>query len=235
MEVSASLRAHDARFRIVAIKSSPLRWEYSHTKQQIPFRQKKILSTVLNSSVLPKKRKSISFLVSDLIHCTNEPNVSIPSLANLLIERSQNTNWTVVFKALITVHHMLCYGNEVIIFRFFIGSHMRRHPYFCRLIVKWILYYRRGSHSISPPATAHFSSAISSTRAAYKVIIFYTMGINWFLHSSQSIRSVSRNWRKVAIRNFILRNKSETNVLSIKISKTLVIIFQTFIFDNFSD
>lgn len=53
------------------------------------------------------------FNFADLIHCTNEPNVSIPQLANLLIERSQNTNWTVVFKALITVHHMLCYGNEV--------------------------------------------------------------------------------------------------------------------------
>lgn len=53
------------------------------------------------------------FLFSDLIHCTNEPNVSIPQLANLLIERSQNTNWVVVFKALITVHHLMCYGNEV--------------------------------------------------------------------------------------------------------------------------
>jgi len=53
------------------------------------------------------------FILSDLLHCTNEPNVSIPQLANLLIERSQNTNWVVVFKALITVHHMLCYGNEV--------------------------------------------------------------------------------------------------------------------------
>ncbi|XP_068986453.1 phosphatidylinositol-binding clathrin assembly protein LAP isoform X19 [Bombus flavifrons] len=51
-------------------------------------------------------------LYYDLVRCTNEPNVSIPQLANLLIERSQNTNWTVVFKALITVHHMLCYGNE---------------------------------------------------------------------------------------------------------------------------
>ncbi|CAH1392040.1 unnamed protein product [Nezara viridula] len=47
-----------------------------------------------------------------LIHCTNEPNVSIPQLANLLIERTQNTNWVVVFKALITVHHLMCYGNE---------------------------------------------------------------------------------------------------------------------------
>jgi len=53
------------------------------------------------------------FILPDLLHCTNEPNVSIPQLANLLIERSQNTNWVVVFKALITVHHMLCYGNEV--------------------------------------------------------------------------------------------------------------------------
>ncbi|KAL0275821.1 UNVERIFIED_CONTAM: hypothetical protein PYX00_003557 [Menopon gallinae] len=54
------------------------------------------------------KKKHLDYLV----HCTNEPNVSIPQLANLLIERSQNANWVVVFKALITVHHMLCYGNE---------------------------------------------------------------------------------------------------------------------------
>lgn len=51
---------------------------------------------------------------TDLIHCTNEPNVSIPQLANLLIERSQNASWVVVFKSLITVHHLMCYGNEVV-------------------------------------------------------------------------------------------------------------------------
>lgn len=51
--------------------------------------------------------------LSDLVHCTNEPNVSIPHLANLLVERSQNANWVVVYKALITTHHMLAYGNEV--------------------------------------------------------------------------------------------------------------------------
>uniref|UniRef100_A0A0P4VV64 Putative clathrin assembly protein n=1 Tax=Rhodnius neglectus TaxID=72488 RepID=A0A0P4VV64_9HEMI len=54
------------------------------------------------------KKKHLDYL----IHCTNEPNVSIPQLANLLIERTQNTNWVVVFKALITVHHLMCYGNE---------------------------------------------------------------------------------------------------------------------------
>ncbi|CRK98949.1 CLUMA_CG011982, isoform B, partial [Clunio marinus] len=47
-----------------------------------------------------------------LVHCTNEPNVSIPHLANLLVERSQNANWVVVYKALITTHHLLAYGNE---------------------------------------------------------------------------------------------------------------------------
>lgn len=52
-------------------------------------------------------------ILSDLVHCTNEPNVSIPQLANLLVERTQNTNWVVVYKALITVHHLLAYGNEV--------------------------------------------------------------------------------------------------------------------------
>lgn len=54
------------------------------------------------------KKKHLDYL----IHCTNEPNVSIPQMANLLIERTQNSNWVVVFKALITVHHMMCYGNE---------------------------------------------------------------------------------------------------------------------------
>ena len=51
-------------------------------------------------------------MISDLLHCTEEPNVSIPTLANLLIERTQNQNWIVVFKALVTLHHMMCYGNE---------------------------------------------------------------------------------------------------------------------------
>ncbi|KAG1714807.1 Phosphatidylinositol-binding clathrin assembly protein LAP [Nymphon striatum] len=47
-----------------------------------------------------------------LLHCTNEPNVSIPQLANLLIERTTQASWVIVFKALITVHHLMCYGNE---------------------------------------------------------------------------------------------------------------------------
>ncbi|XP_031782751.1 phosphatidylinositol-binding clathrin assembly protein unc-11 isoform X7 [Nasonia vitripennis] len=68
---------------------------------------KSVCKATTEEMIGPKK-KHLDYLV----HCTNEPNVSIPQLANLLIERSQNTNWTVVFKALITVHHMMCYGNE---------------------------------------------------------------------------------------------------------------------------
>lgn len=49
----------------------------------------------------------------DLLRCTEEPNVSIPTLANLLLERTQNQNWIVVFKSLVTIHHLMCYGNEV--------------------------------------------------------------------------------------------------------------------------
>ncbi|KAK7872528.1 hypothetical protein R5R35_013764 [Gryllus longicercus] len=68
---------------------------------------KSVCKATTEEMIGPKKKH-----LDYLIHCTNEPNVSIPQMANLLIERSQNTNWVVVFKALITVHHMLCYGNE---------------------------------------------------------------------------------------------------------------------------
>jgi len=68
---------------------------------------KSVCKSTTEELIGPKKKH-----LDYLIHCTNEPNVSIPQMANLLIERSQNTNWVVVFKALITVHHMMCYGNE---------------------------------------------------------------------------------------------------------------------------
>ncbi|XP_018570407.1 phosphatidylinositol-binding clathrin assembly protein LAP-like [Anoplophora glabripennis] len=58
--------------------------------------------------MLGPKKKHLDYLV----HCTNEPNVSIPQMANLLMERSQSTSWVVVFKSLITTHHVMCYGNE---------------------------------------------------------------------------------------------------------------------------
>ncbi|XP_055378095.1 phosphatidylinositol-binding clathrin assembly protein LAP isoform X16 [Condylostylus longicornis] len=68
---------------------------------------KSVCKATTEEMIAPKK-KHLDYLV----HCTNEPNVSIPHLANLLIERSQNTNWIVVYKALLTTHHLLAYGNE---------------------------------------------------------------------------------------------------------------------------
>ncbi|XP_055211624.1 phosphatidylinositol-binding clathrin assembly protein isoform X30 [Gorilla gorilla gorilla] len=48
----------------------------------------------------------------DLIQCTNEMNVNIPQLADSLFERTTNSSWVVVFKSLITTHHLMVYGNE---------------------------------------------------------------------------------------------------------------------------
>ncbi|XP_076373839.1 phosphatidylinositol-binding clathrin assembly protein-like isoform X10 [Tachypleus tridentatus] len=58
--------------------------------------------------IIGPKKKHLDYL----LHCTNEPNVSIPELADLLIARTQNSSWVVVFKSLVTVHHLMCYGNE---------------------------------------------------------------------------------------------------------------------------
>ncbi|XP_034412706.1 phosphatidylinositol-binding clathrin assembly protein isoform X4 [Cyclopterus lumpus] len=57
------------------------------------------------------KKKHLDYL----IHCTNEMNVSIPQLADTLFERTANSSWVVVFKALITSHHLMMYGNERLI------------------------------------------------------------------------------------------------------------------------
>ncbi|XP_061769765.1 phosphatidylinositol-binding clathrin assembly protein isoform X3 [Nerophis ophidion] len=54
------------------------------------------------------KKKHLDYL----IHCTNEMNVNIPQLADTLFERTANSSWVVVFKALITTHHIMMYGNE---------------------------------------------------------------------------------------------------------------------------
>ncbi|XP_026122769.1 phosphatidylinositol-binding clathrin assembly protein isoform X5 [Carassius auratus] len=54
------------------------------------------------------KKKHLDYL----IHCTNEMNVNVPQLADTLFERTTNSSWVVVFKALITTHHIMMYGNE---------------------------------------------------------------------------------------------------------------------------
>jgi len=68
----------------------------------------KAVCKATTEEIIGPKKKHLDYL----LHCTNEPNVSIPTLANLLIERTQNPSWVVVYKSLITIHHMMCYGNE---------------------------------------------------------------------------------------------------------------------------
>ncbi|KAK0424942.1 hypothetical protein QR680_008935 [Steinernema hermaphroditum] len=68
----------------------------------------KTICKATTEELMAPKKKHLDYL----LHCTNEPNISIPSMANLLIERTQNPNWTVVYKSLITIHNILCYGNE---------------------------------------------------------------------------------------------------------------------------
>ncbi|KAH0506812.1 Clathrin coat assembly protein AP180 [Microtus ochrogaster] len=49
---------------------------------------------------------------TDLIQATNETNVNIPQMADTLFERATNSSWVVVFKALVTTHHLMVHGNE---------------------------------------------------------------------------------------------------------------------------
>ncbi|CAB1333639.1 unnamed protein product [Coregonus sp. 'balchen'] len=51
--------------------------------------------------------------LTDLIEATKESNVNIPQMADTLFERATNASWVVVFKALITTHHMMVAGNEL--------------------------------------------------------------------------------------------------------------------------
>nr|XP_051691978.1 phosphatidylinositol-binding clathrin assembly protein isoform X1 [Oryctolagus cuniculus] len=50
--------------------------------------------------------------LADLIQYVNETNMSVEHLANVLSEKTGSSNWVVVFKALVTVHHLMVHGNE---------------------------------------------------------------------------------------------------------------------------
>ncbi|XP_072355737.1 clathrin coat assembly protein AP180-like isoform X21 [Scyliorhinus torazame] len=58
--------------------------------------------------VMGPKKKHLDFL----IQATNETNVNIPQMADTLFERATNGSWVVVFKALVTTHHLMVHGNE---------------------------------------------------------------------------------------------------------------------------
>ncbi|CAF0978793.1 unnamed protein product [Rotaria magnacalcarata] len=80
----------------------------------------KVVCKATTEEIMGPKRKHLDFL----LQATNEMNVSIPQLADLLIERTQNSSWVVSFKALITIHHLMCFGNER--FEAYMASHNHR-------------------------------------------------------------------------------------------------------------
>ncbi|XP_006171134.1 phosphatidylinositol-binding clathrin assembly protein-like [Tupaia chinensis] len=50
--------------------------------------------------------------LANLIQYINETNLSVEHLANILSEKTGSSSWVVVFKALVTVHHLMVYGDE---------------------------------------------------------------------------------------------------------------------------
>ncbi|CAF0845233.1 unnamed protein product [Adineta ricciae] len=77
----------------------------------------KVVCKATTEELMGPKRKHLDCL----LQATHEMNVSIPDIADLLIERSQNSSWIVSFKSLITIHHLMAYGNER--FEAYMASH----------------------------------------------------------------------------------------------------------------
>ncbi|XP_070605692.1 phosphatidylinositol-binding clathrin assembly protein isoform X4 [Erythrolamprus reginae] len=68
----------------------------------------KIVCKATTHEVMGPKKKHLDYLIL----CTNDMNVNIPQLADSLFERTTNSSWVVVFKSLITTHHLMVHGNE---------------------------------------------------------------------------------------------------------------------------
>lgn len=58
--------------------------------------------------MMKPKKKHLDYLAA----CTFESDISMQELASQLIERTSHSNWVVVYKALITIHHLMSFGNE---------------------------------------------------------------------------------------------------------------------------
>ncbi|XP_040323055.1 clathrin coat assembly protein AP180-like [Herpailurus yagouaroundi] len=62
--------------------------------------------------------------LADLIQYVNETNMSVKHLADVLSEKVRSSSWVVVFKALVTVHHLMVHGNEVsVLYIHSVGNH----------------------------------------------------------------------------------------------------------------
>ncbi|XP_057306878.1 phosphatidylinositol-binding clathrin assembly protein LAP-like [Hydractinia symbiolongicarpus] len=68
----------------------------------------KAVSKATSHEVIGPKKKHISYLQNAL----EFDNVSIPDIADSLFERCNNSSWVVVFKSLVTFHHLMSNANE---------------------------------------------------------------------------------------------------------------------------
>lgn len=67
----------------------------------------------VSQNVVPALRFLSPRCFTDLIQASQETTINVPQMADTLMERAGNASWVVVFKALITTHHLMVHGNEV--------------------------------------------------------------------------------------------------------------------------
>ncbi|XP_061674657.1 clathrin coat assembly protein AP180 isoform X4 [Syngnathoides biaculeatus] len=78
--------------------------QYTLTGSEVP---RAVCKATTHEQTAPKKKH-----LEYLIQASQDSSVNIPQMADTLIERAGNASWVVVFKALITTHHLMVHGNE---------------------------------------------------------------------------------------------------------------------------
>ncbi|XP_061529806.1 clathrin coat assembly protein AP180 isoform X3 [Phycodurus eques] len=78
--------------------------QYSLTGSEV---SRAVCKSTTHEQTAPKKKH-----LEYLIQASQDSSVNVPQMADTLIERAGNASWVVVFKALITTHHLMVHGNE---------------------------------------------------------------------------------------------------------------------------
>lgn len=68
----------------------------------------KAVSKATSHEIIGPKRKHVDYIQNSL----QATNISIPEVADMLFERCSNSSWVVVFKSLVTSHHLMANANE---------------------------------------------------------------------------------------------------------------------------
>lgn len=125
------------------------------------------LSSCLISLCSAPSRNFISS--PDLIQATqDQTNVNVPQMVDTLMERVGNASWVVVFKALITTHHLMVHGHEV-------SVNTRLAPTLdvdsCAVVARgsvkaFILHWESNPAVVANGASAHLSFNIFGKKAS---------------------------------------------------------------------